>query len=67
MWKMTETQHSSEDGGTYTSYGVSSGECTVDDITPSHTEITEFLEALNRYEASPVHIYEIVENFLAEL
>ncbi len=67
MWKITEKQYSAEDGSTYTSYGVCYGECYVDDITPSHSAIEKFTDALNRYEASPTHIFDLVENFLAEL
>ncbi len=66
MWKITEKQYTSETGECCTGYGVTSGECTVDDITPSRTAIMAFLDALNRYEASPEHIYDLVENFLAE-
>lgn len=67
MWKITEKTLTTEDGESLTSYGVTSGECTVDDITPSHSAIVRFLDELNRYEASPLHIYDLVENFLAEI
>lgn len=67
MWKITEKAFTTEDGDLYTGYGVTAGECTIDDITPSRTAIENFIDALNRYEASPAHISELVENFLAEL
>ena len=33
MWKITEKKMVSEDGEDYTGYGVSCGECSVEDIT----------------------------------
>lgn len=67
MWKITERQLTGEDGESYTAYGVTMGECTIDNITPNHTAIVRLTDELNRYEASPIHIYEILENYLAEL
>ena len=67
MWTITEKQFTSEDGTEYTGYGVAFGECTVDDITVSLSEIQKLADTLNRNEASPVHIYEIIENYLAEM
>ena len=67
MWKITEKTRTTEEGETLTIYGVTSGDCTIDDITPSHSAIVRFLDALNRYEASPRHIYDLVEDFLAEI
>ncbi len=67
MWTITEKKYTNEEGISYTGYGVSSGECTVDDITSSLPAIKRFVEALNRYEASQVHIEELVEDFLAEI
>ncbi len=67
MWTITEKQYTSDDGESYTGYGVAFGKCSVEDITPSRAAIIRFVEALNKYEASPVHIYELIENFLAEV
>ena len=67
MWTITEKQYTNEDGESYTGYGVEFGKCLVEDITPSRTAIQQFADALNRFDASPVHIYEIIENYLAEL
>ncbi|MGN1339971.1 MAG: hypothetical protein ACI4WS_06730 [Oscillospiraceae bacterium] len=66
MWTINEKQYINEDGVKYTGYGVTFGEFTIEDITPSLSAITRFVDALNRYEASQVHIEELVENFLAE-
>lgn len=67
MWSITEKHYTNEDGISYTGYGVAFGECRIEDITPSLSAITRFVEELNRYEASQVHIGELVENFLAEI
>ena len=62
MWTITEKQYTNEDGESYTGYGVEFGKCLVEDITPSRTAIQQFADALNRFDASPVHIYEIIES-----
>lgn len=67
MWTITEKQYTSEDGENYTGYGVEFGKCLVENITSNKTAIQQFVDALNRFDASPVHIYEIIENYLAEL
>ncbi len=67
MWRITENQYTSEEGETYTGYGVTTGECTVDDVTLSLEEITRFVERLNEHQASQAHIYELIDNFLAEI
>lgn len=64
MWTITEKQVTTEEGEDRLSYGVKCGECTVDDITTSHPEISNFVDELNQHNASPVHIYELIENFL---
>lgn len=66
MWTINEKQYINEEGVSYTGYGVTYGEFCIEDITPSLSAITRFVDALNRYEASQVHIDELVENFLAE-
>lgn len=67
MWKITEKKMVSEDGEDYTGYGVACEECSVEDITSERAAISKLTDDLNRYEASPLHIWDIVENFLAEL
>lgn len=67
MWTITENQFTNEEGESYTGYGIASGDCLVEDITSNLTSITRLADDLNRNEASPLHIYEIIENFLAEI
>jgi len=65
MWAIKETTTTLE-GGTYTCYGVSGNGCVIEDISPNRSEVAEFVDELNRYDASPAHIYELIENFLAK-
>lgn len=67
MWTITEKELVSEDGSDYISYGISSEDCIVDDITSEYAVITRFADQLNRYGASSLHIMDIIENFFAEL
>lgn len=67
MWTITEKRYTNEEGENYTGYGVEFGECRVEDITTSRSAIQQFVDALNKFEASPIHIYEMIENYLAEL
>lgn len=45
-------------------YGIRRGETIINDISLCKQEISEFVDLLNRLDASEIHAYELVENFL---
>lgn len=64
LWTLVATSVISELGETVETYGISCGETTIGDISLCKQEISEFVDLLNRLDASEIHAYELVENFL---
>lgn len=64
MWQLTTARVRSESGEMFESYGIKINSTVIDDISFDKQEIEEFVELLNRLDASEVHAYELVENFL---
>ena len=62
MWTLTSC---AADGGKET-YGIQKGETVINDISTDRAEIEEFVEQLNRCDASEIHAYELVEDFLGK-
>ncbi|MBQ4165090.1 MAG: hypothetical protein IJD85_02075 [Oscillospiraceae bacterium] len=67
MWKLTTEEMTSEDGAVYTAYGFSRGECHVKDFTSLQAEAEIFLDILNANDVSPVHVYEVIEDYFAAI
>lgn len=65
MWTLTEGIVSLE-GISKASYGISCGSIVINDISTRKEEICEFIELLNRLNASEVHAYDLVEDFLGK-
>lgn len=66
LWQIVLGTALSEDGRQVTTYGLECNSTVINDITLSEQEITEFAEQLNRLDASEIHAYELVENFLGK-
>lgn len=64
MWTLVATSVNSELGETVETYGIRRGETIINDISLCKQEISEFVDLLNRLDASEIHAYELVENFL---
>lgn len=64
MWTLVATSVISELGEMVDTYGISCGETMISDISLCKQEISEFVDLLNRLDASEIHAYELVENFL---
>lgn len=65
MWTLTEGIVSLE-GISKASYGISCGSIVINDISTRKEEICEFIELLNRLNASEVHAYDLVEDFFGK-
>ena len=55
-----------EETGSYIGYGISYGEQTVSDISVDRVKIEFLIERMNTHELSPLHMMDIIEDFLAE-
>lgn len=65
MWEVFSESRCTEDNVEYTAFGVRTQNCCVADICTREGEITQFAEMLNRCSVSEVHIYDIIEDYLA--
>ena len=63
MWKVIEKEICVENQ-TVTSYGIAGVTVEINDISTRKEEIEDFVRLLNRLEASEIHAYELVEDFL---
>lgn len=55
------------ENGKYSAYGVElDGKILLNDITCDKTFADEIVEKLNKFQASPIHISEIVENMIIQ-
>lgn len=63
MWKVIEKDIYLEDR-TVRSYGISGETIEINDISTRKEEMERFVELLNRLEASEIHAYDLVEDFL---
>ena len=55
-----------EEIGSYIGYGIRYGEHTVTDISLDRAKIENLIERMNSNELSPLHMMDIIEDFLAE-
>ena len=55
-----------EEIGSYIGYGIRYGEHTVTDISLDRAKIENLIQRMNSDELSPLHMMDIIEDFLAE-
>lgn len=65
MWKVTEGKVCSE-GISFLSYGIACENVVINDISTCKTEISEFVELLNKMGASEIHARDLVDDFLGK-
>lgn len=66
MWYLTESNVIAENGKEHETYGIAKGGTIINDISLSKQEIRQLVELLNLLDASEIHAYEIVEDFLGK-
>lgn len=66
MWKMISTRIQTESGNEVETYGISCGSTVVADVSLCKSEIQDFVELLNRLDASEIHARDLVEDFLGK-
>ena len=67
MWQIIESTVSAEDGSETATFGIENGNLRIYDICTNRREIESFVQRLNRGNASPIHAYDLVEDFLAAI
>lgn len=63
MWELTIIKVTHENG-TCESYGIRCGQTEINDVSLCKSDVLEFVEQLNRCDASELHAKELVEDFL---
>ncbi len=64
MWTTTETSVTDELGQIHKSYGIKCNETSVNDLSFNKDEVDEFVEKLNRLDASEIHAVELARDFI---
>ena len=54
----------SVEGVVKTTYGIKCEEMAVNDVSPNKKEVTELIDRLNKYELSPCHLQDVIEDFI---
>ena len=52
------------EGVVKTTYGSKCEEMAVNDVSPNKKEVTELIGRLNKYELSPCHLQDVIEDFI---
>ena len=52
------------EGVVKTTYGIKCEEMAVNDVSPNKKEVTELIGRLNKYELSPCHLQDVIEDFI---
>lgn len=52
------------DGAVKTTYGIKCEKVSVKDVSPNEKEVTELIDRLNKYELSPCHLQDVIEDFI---
>ncbi len=52
------------DGAVKTTYGIKYEEMAVKDVSLNKEEVTELIDKLNKYELSPCHLQDVIEDFI---
>lgn len=65
MWEIISEARTTEDGVDYTAYGIRKQDFSLADVSADREEAERLIELLNKYDASPIHAADIVEDFLA--
>ena len=60
-------QFTSDDQELYTSYGIACDELVIEDITNDQRALKDFIQLINRMDVSPLHLQDVVEDFLVAL
>ena len=64
LWFLTFIPLAAESGEIIETYGIRCGSTAIDDVCLRKPDIEDFVEKLNRFDASEIHAYDLVENFL---
>ena len=67
MWEIYTEDRCTEDGESYTAFGVRKEDCFIADISTDRKAVERLVEMFNSYDASTINAADIAEDYLAEL
>lgn len=67
MWEMFAEEKITEEGVSYTAFGIRKNDFSIADISTDRREAEELVSLFNRYDASEINAADIVEDYLAAL
>ena len=66
MYTLSHSTVIDESGEKWDTYGIRYGENVINDISIDRIKIEKLIEVLNRQKLSPIHIYDVIEDFMVD-
>lgn len=67
FYTINESKITNEENETILSYGISFGKTHIKDISVNKSKIKTLVNLCNKNNLSPIHIYDVVDDFLVDL
>ena len=67
FYTINESKVTNEENEIILSYGISFGEKQIKDISVNKTKIETLVSLCNQNNLSPIHIYDVIDDFLVDL
>ena len=67
MYRLNQTIIKDEDEKECDTYGISFDDIVIEDISINKQKIEKLVNLCNELELSPIHIYDVIDDFLVEL
>lgn len=66
MYKLNQSTVTDENNSEHDTYGITCGERTIKDISTDKQRIEALIELCNSLELSPIHLDDVIEDFLVD-
>lgn len=66
MYQLIKSKVNDEDGNIFDTYGISYKEIVIEDISTNKTNVEKLVRLCNELELSPIHLNDVVEDFLVD-
>lgn len=64
MYLLNETVAKDEEGKLWNTYGITYGDIVIEDISTEKEKIEKLVRLCNELDLDPIHIHDVVEDFL---
>lgn len=66
MFKLNETKIKDDTGDERATYGISYNNTVIKDVSTNKSKVEKLITLCNELDLSPMHIYDVVEDFLVD-